>query len=151
MYTEALIKAAVEEDDTSVLSTALLQSAIFHLDGAYVLHLCEIAENYSHPESSRISDVGALARFLAEQGILSAEVTEIVALIEDSSSWLAQCLHAFGQFQGRHGAPAKVSHGGIDLHQDDAFRAKVNLEEVRRWQGAMLELLERHRALMHEY
>jgi hypothetical protein len=151
VYAEALIKAAVNADHTSVLKTALIQSAIFQLDGAYVLHLREIAENYGHPESSIISDVGALSRFLAERDIQSAEVAEILALIDDSPSWLAQCLHAYGNFQGGIGAPAKVSRGGIDLYQDEALQEKVSLEAVTRWLGAMLELLERHRALMHEY
>ena len=151
VYAEALIKAASKEDHPSVLGTALLQSAIFQLDSAYVLHLRELAENYSHPEPSIINDAGKLGNFLAEQHIQSAEITEIVALLEDSLSWLARCLHAYWEFQTGLGAPAKVSHGGVDLYQEGDFQEKINPEVVRQWQRAMLELLERHRALMHEY
>ncbi|MBV1931535.1 MAG: hypothetical protein KUG71_07445 [Porticoccaceae bacterium] len=151
VYAEALVKAATKEANTSVLSTALLQSVIFQLDSAYVLHLREIAENYSHPQSLLINDTEPLSRFLAEQGIQSAEVTEIVALIDDNSSWLAQCLYAYREFQSGLGVPAKVSHGGIDLYQDGERQEKISPELVGRWQRAMLELLERHRALMHEY
>ncbi len=150
MYAEALVNAAIEEP-VSVLSAALLQSAIFQLDTAYVFHLREIAENYSHTEPSSIRNIKSLARFLAEQNIQSSEVAEIMALIEDRSSWLAQCLHTYSDLQTGVGTPAKVSHGGIDLFQEEDRQKKISLELVGHWQQAMLELLQRHRALMNEY
>jgi uncharacterized protein DUF6586 len=147
----ALVEAASAEKTSSALATALLQGAICQLHSAYLLHLREIAENYSLVNSASINTIQQLRDVLIGQNMAPVETGEIKLLAEDSSSWLSQCLSAYEMFQNGLLSQPGVSHGGIDLYQENESSVELNAENIKDWLSSMTELLERHRSLMYEY
>ena len=147
----ALVHAAQAEKATSALATAMLQGAVCQLHSAYLLHLREIAENYSLSDPASICTIQQLTDALVGQNMVPVETSEISLLMDDSSSWLTLCLGAYEEFHGGPGSPAEVSHAGIDLYQENLPSAELNPQNIKAWLSAMIELLERHRALMYEY
>lgn len=147
----ALVKAALAEKTTSALATAMLQGAVCQLYSAYLLHLREIAANYSLVDVASISTNGQLTDALSGQNMVPVESGEINLLVDDDRSWLALCLRAYEAFESGSGLLPEVSHAGIDLVQENTPSAEINPQNIQVWLSAMTELLERHRALMHEY
>jgi len=149
---ESLLLAAASEKVVSVRTTAMLQGAVFHLYAAYLLHLREIAANYAYTDAQEISTIQQLVDVLGKQDKVAAEGSEMARLIEDRNSWLAKCLTAYWQcLDGPVGQTVQISHAGIDLRQENLPESTPAIGDVETWLAAMLELFDRHRALMYEY
>lgn len=150
---EALVTAiGAVTTASSVLAAAMLQGAVFQLYSAYLMHLRDIATACSCSAPADICSARQLLDVLHELDKVPAEASEMDALVEDRGSWLGRCVAVYGALlEGAEPQGVQVSHGGIDVHQENDVVLPITLREVRSWLDAMDELLERHSALMFEY
>jgi len=136
----------------SHLREALVQGALSHLGTALQLYFAEVAASYQCRDALQATSPGALERQLSAMGKTAAEVSEILALAEDDSSWLSRvvaCQRALSAPPGtvsRRGREDIIDTLSIAPDQDTQF----NLADVERWLAAFTSMVERQRESMVE-
>ncbi len=150
---DTLLNLALQETAPARIM-ATLQGALCQLYSAYLLHLRELAENYSCAYASKISTIVGLVQELAARDVVPAESAEIEALVKDAKSWLSLCLSAYEQFlagpTSLHSEPPVGGYREIELHQEGT-RTTLSVQSIQGWLDALNEMFERHRMLMQEY
>jgi len=132
------------------------ESVLFHLASAYRAFLGEIAEVYRvAPE--RATDLDALDRMLAEQGLETPEVSELKQLAA-GEAWLAQLLAAYQACwtaEDREHAQQGEHHSLSEIHvvqvNPDHAEDKEVIAQLDQWLIAFRELVERLRESMKEW
>jgi len=76
----------------NVALRALLESAVFQLDAAFILYLRELGETYGLKQVAGISSLDGLIQALQQAGKSPGETQELTQLLSAKNSWLSQLL-----------------------------------------------------------
>ncbi|MEX2962132.1 DUF6586 family protein [Microbulbifer sp. TYP-18] len=133
-------------------AAALREAALMQLWRAYLAYLAELSFQLQlglEPQSA-----AELQQRLQASAKASGEVAELIALEEDSCSWLTQ-LQACWRLLWRPGKGNAGAQGGVDListgNRAAANPESLNDDRLRAWHLALQELVQRHRAHTEEW
>jgi hypothetical protein len=134
-----------------MLELALCQSVLYQLESAYRFYLREIASTYRCRTPEQIGNVEGLVADLQAMGKHPAEASELANLESTSGTWLNQLLAAYRQVrtvqqeQTSQQSPIAVVQMSADMEP-----VELDVEGLKTWLAAFVELVERHRQHMQE-
>ncbi|MBT3566920.1 MAG: hypothetical protein HN492_05520 [Porticoccus sp.] len=146
-------KDYLEENNSHQFEIVLCQSALYQIECAYLNYLREIAATYQYKLVESIFSVQDLDAGLRGINKEPSEIQEIKSLTESRSSWLFQLLVAFKQLSLPPSLEVGKSHTEssslLEVKQldDDIY---LSYQLLAAWRQDFVEMIKRHRELMHE-
>ena len=140
-------KAAVQ------IQAALFQSAIYHLESAYIFYLKEIGHTYRCKDIESINSLKKLQSALININKIATEHDELELLLKDEQSWLSLLLAEYKKLT----LPLSLITKKNNDHSLTLLEVKqlddniiVEFIDVDDWLNNFKEILTRNRNLMHE-
>ncbi len=139
----------------AVRRAALVEAAVYHLQGAWHAFLNEVAEN-TGLGGNPVADAAELGARAAAAGVDSESLREIAGLAGAPESWLCALERAWQGSWRPRAVPPRAGDGGpggtlLAVESADAPDAAPDLATCARWLEEMRRLVERLREGMEEW
>lgn len=155
-YTRALLRLEAGQG-AGLARTALSQSALLQLHGAWRAYLREVAAGYQLRNVEAVVSAASLCEALQAEGKTPSEARELRDLEADPLSWLAGMLQSVQQIDGTaptvtapHTLPAAAVENRIAVATGSSPSAEVDAATVGALMTAFVELVDRQRGTMIE-
>lgn len=160
-YASSTIRAVNElqhepENQQAFQQKAFLDAATFHLMMGLHFYLRELAERYHVRNFAAITSIYDLDTALRQIDRVSSESSELLALVQQESSWLNQLVDHYGSLTKSPAKPKEKKAFGtenlIEITEIDALPLlQLTPDLLTSWLESFRELISRQRETSTEY